>query len=142
MEQESISRRTFLQGVAGVTTLAKTESKPMGVKWQIGCFNRPWGAWGYDVALEKMHEAGFRTTGILGDHKGEPFLDPDATPEYLESLKARIEKAHLKPIMGRLHIRHDTPLDEAIALTHKQIEHAHQLKLKSVMALGTSNPTE
>lgn len=145
-----MNRRNFLQGATGIGILGATstaasglgERKNMGVKWQIGCYNRPWGAWSYDVALEKMHEAGFQTTGILGEHKGETFLNPESTPEYLDTLKKRIASHHLKATQGRLHIRHDNPLDEAISLTHKQIDHARQLNLKSVMALGTSNPAE
>ena len=44
-----------------------------GVKWPIGCFNRPWSRWTYDEALEGITAAGFRLTGFLGDHADEPF---------------------------------------------------------------------
>lgn len=144
-----MKRSEFLKGAAGVCVLggairdsAEGSEKMAGAKWKIGCFNRPWGAWSYDVALEKMREAGFSATGILGDHKGEAFLDPEATPEYLDELKARIASHGLKANMGRLRIRHDAPMDEAIQKVHKQLDNAKHLGLKYVMALGTSVPAE
>lgn len=144
-----MQRREFLQGVAGVCALgtiaggsAEGSEKMARVKWQVGCFNRPWGAWSYDVALEQMREAGFHTTGILGDHKGETFLDPEATPEYLDALKKRIESHGLKASMGRLRIQHNTPIDEAIQKVHQQIDNARHVGVKYVMALGTSNLAE
>lgn len=144
-----MNRRNFLQGITSLgvlgsvsNALAEKKERKSRVKWQIGCFNRPWGAWSYDVALEKMKEAGFQTIGILGEHKGESFLNPDSTPEYLDALKKRIASHHLKATLGRLIIRHNTPMSEAVPHVHKQVDHAHQLGLKYVMALGTSKPEE
>ncbi len=33
--------------------------------WQIGCFTRPWGAYGYRVALDAIAEAGFKYVGLM-----------------------------------------------------------------------------
>ena len=30
-----------------------------GVKWSIGCFNRPWTPWTYNQAIDGIKDAGF-----------------------------------------------------------------------------------
>jgi hypothetical protein len=34
-----------------------------GVKWEVGCFNRPWTKWGYDVTLREIKAAGYQRHG-------------------------------------------------------------------------------
>ncbi len=143
-------RRSFIQGVAGMCALGAlldntaegSEGKNVGVKWKIGCFNRPWGAWSYDVALEKMKEAGFHNTGIVGEHKGEAFIDPEATPEYIDTLKERMKAQGIKPILGRLSLRRDLPITEAVSQLERQIDNAKRLGLSYVLTYGSSDPTE
>lgn len=145
-----MNRRQFLQTATSATlaslvvdeTEANRREKAMAVKWQIGCFNRPWSQWSYDEALDGMKAAGFRQIGMLGDHKGEPFIYPEATPDYLDNLKKRIEARGLSVIFGRMQTRHDISLEEATANAHKQIDNAARLNLKYLMALGVDKPEE
>src|SRR3954470_24183401 len=97
-----MNRRTFLQTTAMTATgtalsscaTTQTASKPKGVNWPIGCFNRPWSgdkrSWGYDAALDGIKAAGYKLTGLLTRNAKEPFIGPDATPEYLQALKSKI----------------------------------------------------
>jgi len=111
-----VNRREFLQTVTGAAIanlaaspsegsgIAPDKEKAMAPKWQIGCFNRPWSNWSYDEALDGMKAAGFHLTGFLGDHKGESFIYPEATPESLDSLHGRCEAHELdriaQPLLG------------------------------------------
>jgi sugar phosphate isomerase/epimerase len=145
-----IDRRQFIRtlgscafGALATTALAETALRPdeqrrkeRGVNWQTGCFNRPWGRWGYDAALEGMKTAGYRLTGILGDHAGEPFLTPEATPDYLDSLKRRIADRGLTPVIGWLRTRHDIPLEESVRLARIQIDNGQRMGLKYLMTVG------
>lgn len=112
------------------------------VAWPIGCFNRPWTKWSFDVALQGIKAAGYTTTGLLSRTKAEPFIGGEATPAYLESLKGRIAASGLTANMGALHSRHDLPLAESIRDVRKQIDHAHLLGLQYVMSFGADNPAE
>jgi sugar phosphate isomerase/epimerase len=110
--------------------------------WQIGCFSRPWSPWSLEEALDGMKAAGFDQIGLLGDHKGEPFLSPKATPDYLDHLKERIASRGLKATFGRLPTRHDVPLPEAFASVRQAIDHAHRLGLTYLMAFASDKPQE
>jgi len=111
-------------------------------EWDIGCFNRPWGAGSYDDALAGIQAAGFRLTGLLGDHKGEPFTSADATTEYLDRLKDRVAARGLTLIVGWLKTRHDIPLVESITNAQKQIDHAKRLGLKYMLTVGVDPPDQ
>lgn len=104
--------------------------------WTIGGFNRPWMRWSYDVALDGLRDAGFRVTGILGDHAGELFTGPDATPDSLDRLKDRIAARQLTPLAGWLRTIHTVPLAEAVAHARRQIDHAERLGLRSMLTVG------
>jgi sugar phosphate isomerase/epimerase len=157
----TMNRRQFLQTAVGVTIAnlpanpsaspsggsviaesKENKEKAMAAKWQIGCFNRPWSNWSYDEALDGMQAAGFHLTGFLGDHKGEAFIYPEATAESLDNLHKRCEARGLKVTFGRMRARHDGPLEETIALVHKQVDHASRMHLKYLMTLGTDKPEE
>ena len=91
-----MNRRQFLHTTA-ITAAASTvfnfpdaPAATAGVKWAIGCFNRPWVKWGFDAALDGIKAAGYHLTGLLTTTKGEAFIGSDATPEYLSQLKQRI----------------------------------------------------
>lgn len=109
--------------------------------WPIGCFNRPWSPWSYDTALDGMRDAGYTRTGILGDHVGEPFTMPDATPTYLTTLRKRIHDRGLTPIIGWLKSRHDIPMAESIAHAAAQVENARRLGLKYMLTVGVDDPS-
>src|ERR1700757_1322860 len=114
-----MNRRQFIQTTALVATAtsalklssAFAEGVPVkkGVKWPIGCYNRPWvnpkAGWTYDMALDAMKEAGYKITGLLTPFKDEPFIGVDATPEYLAGLKQKIAARGLRCNMGAIHTR-------------------------------------
>lgn len=123
------------QAARGETETPKTERD-----WAIGCFNRPWGPWTYDTALDGMRDAGFDMTGLLGDHKDEPFTMPEATEAYLDKLRDRIAERGLSVDVGWLRTGHDGPLDEAKRSARSQIDHARRLGVKYMLTVGTDVP--
>jgi len=110
--------------------------------WQVGCFSRPWSQWGFDEALDGMKAAGFRQIGLLGGHKGEPFLSPKATPDYLDQLKQRIAARGLEATFGRLPTRHNIPLQDAIASARQHIDQARRLGLTYLITFASDKPEE
>lgn len=121
---------------------AEPESKAERQSLVIGCFNRPWSAGSYDDALAGMQTAGFRVTGLLGDHKGELFTSPDATPAYLDRLAERITSRGLSLVVGWLRTRHDIPYEESFTQARKQIDHAQRLGVKFMLTVGVDPPAQ
>lgn len=121
---------------------AEQVKKLKPTEWEIGCFNRPWSAGSYDDALAGIQAAGFRLTGLLGDHKDEPFTSADATTDYLDRLKDRIASRGLTLIVGWLRTRHDVAVDESIANARKQIDHAQRLGVKFMLTVGVDPPEQ
>ena len=107
-----------------------------GVRWSIGCFNRPWHAWKYDQAIDGIKAAGYGFTGLLGDHADEPFISPQATRQYLATLRERIKSRELEVNVAWLRTRHDLPLGEATTAAHEQVEHARRLGVKYLLTTG------
>src|SRR5437016_12044020 len=99
----------------GVTRAAETTS---GVRWPIGCFNRPWTGgkkdWGLDAAFDGIRQAGYKLTGLLSRTPNDPLTGSDATAEYLARLKERIAARGLKANMAALRNKNEVPLDEQI----------------------------
>lgn len=141
-----MNRREFIyQAIitgAAITDLSSAEAEAKGVKWQVGCFNRPWTKWSFDQALKEIKAAGYKTTGLLSRTKEEPFIGAEATQEYLESLKKRIAANGLAVNMGALRSRHDIPVEDSIREVRKQIDNAHFLSLKYAMSFGADRPEE
>jgi sugar phosphate isomerase/epimerase len=135
-----MNRREFLQhsivGSAAITLGAA------GVRWPIGCFNRPWTTWSFDDALKQIKAAGYQTTGLLTRTKDEPFIGADATPEYLAKLKQRLAASGLTTNMAALRSRHDIPINESITEVRTQIDHADGLKLAYLLTFGVDKPEE
>ncbi|MBS0261842.1 MAG: sugar phosphate isomerase/epimerase [Planctomycetes bacterium] len=129
-------------GFVAQAQAVEPEKNESASRWQIGCFNRPWTTGSYDEALAGMQAAGFRLTGLLGDHKGEPFTSPEATPEYLDRLKERMTARGLTPIVGWLRTRHDLALTESLTLAKQQIEHAQRLGVKYMLTVGVDPPAQ
>lgn len=125
-----------------MTLLCSGEAEAKGVKWQIGCFNRPWTKWSFDQTLKEIKAAGYKTTGLLSRTKEEPFISADATAEYLQGLKKRIAVSGLAANMGALRSRHDIALEDSIREVRKQIDNARFLSLKYVMSFGADKPEE
>lgn len=141
-----MNRREFIQRAivasSASTLLSSAEARSKGVKWQIGCFNRPWTKWSFDQTLKEIKAAGFKTTGLLTRTKEEPFIAADATPEYLDGLKKRIAVSGLTAYMGALRSRHDIPLEDSVREVRKQIDNARFLSLKYVLSFGADKPEE
>jgi sugar phosphate isomerase/epimerase len=155
MKNHAMSRRAFLQTTAlAATSLAASACHTMaaGSSWPIGCFNRPWmqkfgskeqpldtpqpANWGMDAALKGIQQAGYKTMGLLTPMPGEPFIGSEATDEYLTTLKQKIVAAGLAANMGSLRVKPEKPLDEAIADTRRQIDHARFLNLEWLLTFG------
>jgi len=143
-----MNRRQFLHhAMLGGAATALSASRPpaldaAGVRWRVGCFNRPWTTWSFDDALKQIKAAGYQITGLLTRTKEEPFIGADATPEYLAKLKQRIAASGLTANMGALRSRHDIPVDESIKEVRKQIENADFLKLASLLTFGFDKPED
>jgi sugar phosphate isomerase/epimerase len=131
---------TSLAASASVTLLNSAEAK--GVKWPIGCFNRPWTKWSFDQTLKEIKAAGYQTIGLLTRTKDEPFVGADATPEYLSKLKERLRASGLAANMGALRTRHNIPSADSIREARKQIDNAQFLSLRYLMSFGTDNSSE
>jgi sugar phosphate isomerase/epimerase len=141
-----MNRRQFIQqsvlASTAATLLSSTDSLSKSVKWEIGCFNRPWTKWSFDQALEAIKAAGFKSVGLLTRTKEEPFIAADATPEYLQSLKGRIAAAGLTADMAALGSRHDIPVEDSIRDVRKQIDNARFLSLKHLLSMGVDKPEQ
>jgi sugar phosphate isomerase/epimerase len=112
------------------------------VKWEIGCFNRPWTKWSHEETLRQIKAAGYKSTGLLSRTKDDPFVGAEATPEYLEALKKRLDASGLAVNMAALRSRHNVPMEESVAELRKQIDNARFLGVKTVLSFGTDNPAE
>ncbi|HEU4387084.1 MAG TPA: sugar phosphate isomerase/epimerase [Blastocatellia bacterium] len=140
-----MNRRVFIQKAAvtgTAATLLSSTGLAKGVKWQIGCFNRPWTRWPFDQSLKAIGSAGFKTTGLLTRTKDEPFISAASTPEYLSGLKTRIAASGLVANMGAIHSRHDIPVEDSIRDVRKQIDNASLLALEFVLTFGTDKSEE
>lgn len=125
-----------------MTIFNSTEAQAKGVKWQIGCFNRPWAKWSFDQTLKEIKAAGYKTTGLLTRTKEETFIGAASTESYLQHLKTQIAASRLSANMGALSSRHNIPIEDSIREVRKQIDNAHFLSLKYVMSFGADNPEE
>lgn len=139
MNRREFINQTMVAG-AGITLAgSKATAK---VKWEIGCFNRPWTRWSFDQTLKEIRAAGYKSTGLLSRTREEPFIGPDATPEYLSGLKDRLAASGLKVNMGALRSRHNIPLEDSIRDVRKQIDNARFLSLGYVLSFGADKPEE
>ena len=79
-----MNRREFLKDVAAVaaaTTVPFAATDAFGrVRWEIGCFNRPFAKWSLDEGLAGIKAAGYRMTTVA--HV------PSGNPEYEENSPA------------------------------------------------------
>jgi sugar phosphate isomerase/epimerase len=141
MNRREFIHQSILAGTAS-TLMNPINAGAQGVKWPIGCFNRPWTKWPFDQTLKEIKAAGYQTTGLLSRTREEQFIGADATPEYLEKLKQRIAASGLTANLGALRSRHNIPLQDSIREVQRQIDNAHFLSLKYVMSFGADKPEE
>ncbi|HEY7058313.1 MAG TPA: sugar phosphate isomerase/epimerase family protein [Vicinamibacterales bacterium] len=143
-----MTRREFLQQTAATAAAAAlaeswvSSLEARGVKWPIGCFNRPWTTWSFDEALKQIKAAGYDTMGLLTRTREEPFIGADASPEYVARLKQRIAASGLSANMGALRSRHTIPFEESVAEVRKQIDNAATLGLTYLLTFGVDRPEE
>ena len=141
MKRREFIHRAVLAGTA-LTVMNGVEAEAKGVKWQVGCFNRPWTKWSFDQTLKEIKTAGYNVTGLLSRTREEPFIGADATPEYLENLRKRIAANGLTANMGALRSRHNIPHEESVREVRKQIDNALLLSIKYVLSFGADKPEE
>jgi sugar phosphate isomerase/epimerase len=139
-----MNRREFILTsiAAGTSATLLNSAEAKGVKWPIGCLNRPWTKWSFDQTLKEVKAAGYRITGLLTRTKDEPFIGADASPEYLNKLKQRLGKSGLVANMGALRSRHNIPAPDSIREARTQIDNAHFLSLRYLMTFGADDPAE
>jgi hypothetical protein len=143
-----MNRRVFLQSTAltataiaaGPLTDLHAAGKSAGVRWPIGCFNRPWvndkKGWTQDTALDGIKAAGYTLTGLLSRTAKEPFIGADATPEYLAVLKQKIAARGLKVNMGALRMNNNAPLAEQIKTVRQQIDNGKTVGVEFLLTFG------
>jgi sugar phosphate isomerase/epimerase len=138
----NLTRRNFITvGTAGLTAAAlraqiNQSVTPNSPKWTIGCFNRPWTRWSLDETLTSIHGAGYTHIGLLTPTKADVFTNSAAAPEYLRTLKSKIDTSGLRLNMTALRIRNDLPLKEAVADTRQQLTNAHTLGVEFALTFG------
>jgi sugar phosphate isomerase/epimerase len=144
-----MNRRDFLRTAALATASASlgnsstwSEEKRPGVSWPIGCFNRPWLNWDLDTALDGIKAAGFQHVGLLSRTKDEPFIGSEASEEYLQRLKQRIQARGLTANMAAIQTRHDISLEESIRDLQKQVDNARFLSLRYLMSFGVEDSAQ
>ena len=159
-----MNRRTFLQTTAAAVTAAtaspllrtaSAEPATSPSAWPIGCFNRAWTKWPYEVALDGMKTAGYKLTGLLSRHplyadgsatptpgQTEAFAGAEATPEYLEALRKRIAARGLGVNMCALRNRFSGAVADVIKDVRAQIDHAKALSLEYALTFGVASPAE
>ena len=139
-----MNRREFINqaALAGAALTLPLPADAKGVKWEVGCFNRPWTKWGYDVTLREIKAAGYQVTGLLSATREEPFLRPGTATDYLPGLKQRLAASGLRANMGALRSRHNIPLEESIREMRQQVDAAHELSLKYILSFGVDKPEE
>ncbi len=149
MRSSQITRRRFITtsalaaaAVAGGHPVQAADTGKPGVRWPIGCYNRPWGKFSYDDALDGMAAAGYKLTGLLGRHTGESLLAASATEEYLAALKKRIQARGLVANMTALYVHPENEFPAARDDVRRQIDHAHALELKYALTFGTDKPSD
>lgn len=141
MSNPSLNRRQFLHRsllATAATAFLHDTANAAGLNWEIGCFNRPWGNWSYDDALDGMKEAGFKLTGIVGRHKLQPeeLLSTKAANDYLDKLKERIHQRSLKPVMAWINGPSAKNPDDVIKELSKLTDNAKRLGVGTLLSGG------
>ena len=127
MKPALLSRFRFFQTAAvslaasALPRIALSAPRKSNKPWQIGCLNRPWTKWNMDETLDNLKSAGFPSVGLLTTTEADPFIASGATPEYLSTLKQRINMRGLESTAGRIRSKDTAPFDEAVADVRQQL---------------------
>jgi sugar phosphate isomerase/epimerase len=140
-----MNRRQFIQTTALTTaaaTLNLTAQAAPGVRWPIGCFNRPWREihCDFDATLAGVKAAGYKYTGLLTAAKDLPFVRSYATPEYLAELKKKIAASGLRANMASLSVDEAGTEADAIKDVRKQIDNTKFLNIEFLLTFGVDKP--
>ena len=108
---------------------------------QLGCFNRPWSQFDYDGALAGMAAAGFELTGTMRQQK-EALVDVDSTEDEVAVLRARVQRAGLKPstVLGGFPM--DGTPDESVTALEALIDRIALFGARYLLHCGTSNEAD
>ncbi len=69
------------------------------LRWQIGCYTRPWAAHDYRVALDGIAAAGFQYVGLMtAKSKDNLLISATTTPEEAAAIGAEVKRRGLKAI--------------------------------------------
>ena len=69
------------------------------LRWQIGCYTRPWAAHDYRVALDGIAAAGFKYVGLMtAKSKDNLLISVNSTPEEAAAVGAEVKQRGLKVI--------------------------------------------
>jgi len=103
---------------------------------QIGCFNRPWSQWDYQIALAGMQAAGYEHTGLM--YQGNELLvRADSAPEEILEIKGLIEGHQLRPAVVLGDPPLDLPVEQAAQQFCQFIDNVHLLGAGYVLTCGT-----
>jgi sugar phosphate isomerase/epimerase len=95
------TRRQFVAGMfaaAGAAVVAPARAdEPL--RWQIGCYTRPWAAHDYRAALDGIAVAGFKYVGLMtAKSKNNLIVSVATTPEEAAAVGAEVKQRGLKVI--------------------------------------------
>jgi sugar phosphate isomerase/epimerase len=95
------TRRQFVTGMlamAGAAMAAPaTAAEPL--RWQIGCYTRPWAAHDYRVALDSVAAAGFKYVGLMtAKSKDNLIISVATTPGEAAAVGVEVKRRGLKVI--------------------------------------------
>ena len=108
---------------------------------QIGCFNRPWSQWDYEIALAGIQAAGYEHTGLM--YQGNKLLvRTDSSPDEILEMKDLIESHELHPAVVLGDPPLDLPVEQAAERFCRLIDSVHLLGASYVLTCGTMNEEE
>lgn len=140
-----MNRRSFIQNAAIATaglSMFETIVAEAGVKWTVGCFNRPWTKWSFAESLDGIKAAGYSVTGLLTTTKEDHFTGSDVTQEYLKGVSNKLKQRGLRANMCALKVRSDQAFETARTDLRKQIDNASFLKLEFALTFGVDKKEE
>lgn len=96
-------RQSLLAGGAALVAAQATGCSGLagarGLRWQIGCYTRPWDQFDYRTALDGIAEAGFKYAGLMtAKGKSWVIITTDTSPEEATEIGGEVRQRGLKLI--------------------------------------------
>src|SRR5688500_4338667 len=83
---------------------------PAGARFELGAYTQLYRAYPFEVALERLARAGFRSIGVSNRHAGISVISADTTMRAVEAVRRRIEGYGLTSrLVGGFPSRADEP---------------------------------